>query len=81
MKIYSIKDQAVEAFAQPFFVKAQGVAVRMFMDETNNEQSQINKHPEDFELWYLGEFDDETGQITQPQIERIARATDFTNKG
>ena len=81
-KIYAIKDQAIEAFSQPFFVQAQGQAVRMFMDESKNEQSQINRHPEDFELWYIGEFDEQTGQITAAaNVERVARAIDFTNKG
>ena len=80
-KIYAIKDQAIEAFSQPFFVQAQGQAVRMFMDESKNEQSQINRHPADFELWYLGEFDEQTGTITgATNIERVARAIDFINK-
>ena len=80
-KIYAIKDQAIEAFSQPFFVQAQGQAVRMFMDESKNEQSQINRHPADFELWYLGEFDEQTGTITGAEnIERVARANDFINK-
>lgn len=80
-KIYAIKDQAIEAFSQPFFVQAQGQAVRMFMDESKNEQSQINRHPADFELWYLGEFDEQTGTITgAANIERVARAIDFINK-
>lgn len=78
MKIYAIKDQAIEAFGQPFFVQAQGMAVRMFMDETHNRESQISKHPEDFELWYLGEYEPTTGQVTNNQPERINRATDFT---
>lgn len=81
-KIYAIKDQAIEAFSQPFFVQAQGQAVRMFMDETKNEQSQLNKHPQDFELWYLGEFNEQDGVITAAtNIERVARAIDFMNKG
>ena len=80
MKIYVIKDNAVEAFGQPFFVKAQGMAVRMFMDESKNQESQINKHPEDFELWSIGEFDELTGHIIQNSIERVARAIDFANK-
>lgn len=80
-KIYAIKDQAIEAFSQPFFVQAQGQAVRMFMDESKNEQSQINRHPADFELWYLGDFDEQTGAITAAaNIERVARAIDFINK-
>lgn len=80
-KIYAIHDNAIEAFSQPFFVQAQGQAVRMFMDESRNEQSQLNKHPEDFALFYIGEFDERTGEITNNNTERVARAIDFVNKG
>ena len=78
MKIYAIKDNAIEAFGQPFFVKAQGQAVRMFKDEANNPESQIHKHAEDFELWHIGEFDEQTGTLsTTTNTERVARAIDF----
>ena len=39
-KIYAIKDQAIEAFSQPFFVQAQGQAVRMFM---RSEERRVGK--------------------------------------
>lgn len=80
MQIYAIKDKATEAFHNPFFVRARGIAMRMFMDETKNEQSQINKHPDDFELHYIGDFNDETGQIQQTNgTELIAKASDLIN--
>lgn len=78
MKIYAIKDVAIEAFGQPIFVRAQGQAVRSFMDECKNPESQLNKHPNDYELYYIGEYQDETGTIMGVTPERINRATDFT---
>lgn len=81
MKIYTIKDVASESFGQPIFVRAQGLAVRMFMDEARNEKSQINAHPADFELYYIGEYDDSTGTITPAtNIERVSRAIDFSQE-
>lgn len=78
MKIYAIKDIAIEAFGQPIFVRAQGQAVRSFMDECKNPESQLNKYPNDYELYYIGEYQDETGTIMGVTPERINRATDFT---
>ena len=81
MKMYAIYDRAIEAFGQPIFVKAQGQAIRSFMDECKNPESQFNKHPEDYELYYIGEFDETKGSITNNMnMERVARATDYTTK-
>lgn len=78
MKILcTIKDTAVEAFGPTFEVRATGEAMRMFKDEVNNEQSRINKHPQDFELYKVGMFDDQTGELTGMTPERIARAIDI----
>ena len=81
MKIYAIKDQAIEAFGQPFFVQAQGMAVRMFMDETRNRESQISKHPEDFELWYLGEYEPTTGLYRDWETDRKSTRLNSSHSG
>lgn len=63
MIVCSIKDRAADAFGRPFYVPAVGVAIRSFQDEVNRSdaESQIYQHPEDFDLFELGEFDDATG--------------------
>lgn len=76
MKIYAIRDNAIEAYGQPIFVRAQGQAVRSFIDECNNPESQLNKHPADYDLYYIGEYNDVTGELTPHGPERVARATD-----
>lgn len=78
MKIYAIHDRAIEAYGQPFFVKSQGQALRSFRDECENRESQFNKHPADYDLYLIGDYNDETGIITPQQPERVARATDYT---
>lgn len=80
-KIYAIYDHATEAFGQPFFTKSQGQAIRSFRDECENKESQFNKHAKDFDLFYLGEYNEDNGQITQTGAERVARATDFVITG
>lgn len=62
--IFSIRDKKMETFNRPFTMPAAGAAIRAFQDEVNNAGSEMNKHPEDYELYDIGTFDDELGQIT-----------------
>ena len=66
MVICSIRDSAADAYGRPFFLPSVGVAIRSFTDEVNRsaEDNQIYQHPEDFDLFELGEFDDATGRFT-----------------
>lgn len=57
----AIKDLAVGAFMAPGPQQSTGAAVRMFTDMINDPQSEISKHPEDYELYQLSPWDDETG--------------------
>lgn len=63
--IVSVKDRAAGAFGRPFFVPSVGLAIRSFVDEVNRsaDDNQMNRHPEDFDLFEIGSFDDETGII------------------
>lgn len=63
LKIFSIFDTKAEAFNTPFFFSFPGQATRAFEDLVNDPQSQISKHPEDYSLFELGEFDSTTGVI------------------
>ncbi len=59
----SVKDRAADAYGRPMFVPSVGVAIRSFSDEVNRKDSenQLFNHPDDFDLYELGEFDDNTG--------------------
>lgn len=63
--IVAVKDSAVGAFAKPVFFPSRGAAVRAFQDEVNRaaQDNQLYQHPEDFELFHLGEYDDELAQF------------------
>ena len=77
MVMVSIKDTAADAFGRPAFVASEGVAVRQFQDEVNrsSDDNQLYKHPDDFHLYYLGLFDDNSGKIELLETPKlIARA-------
>lgn len=62
-KIFSIRDSKGEIYGQPFFQKTAGEAERSFKSLVQDEKSMVSKYPEDFDLYYLGEYDDLTGKI------------------
>jgi len=71
--ICTVKDRAADAFGRPMFVPSTGVAIRSFSDEINrnNAENQLYNHPDDFDLYELGQFDDNTGLFNlheQPKL-------------
>lgn len=60
-KVLTIRDRAADVFSQPFFSQSIGAAIRGFGDEVKRDGSNINKHPEDYDLYHIADFDDETG--------------------
>lgn len=77
--IYAVKDLAVQAFGLPFFVRAKGEALRSFQDEVNSDKtkSAIAQHPEDYELYELGTYDEENSIIVYNGPVLISRALDL----
>ena len=63
LNICSVKDRAADAFGRPMFVPSTGVAIRSFSDELNRSDAdnQLYNHPDDFDLYEFGVFDDSTG--------------------
>nr|QJB19931.1 MAG: nonstructural protein [Microvirus sp.] len=77
--IYAVKDLAVQAYGDPFSVRAKGEAIRSFMDEANRTDgnSAIAKHPEDYELYHIANYDENLGEMIAVKSELIARAKDL----
>ena len=61
LKVYSIYDVKTEVYNQPFFMHRDAQATRSVVDLVSDPQSSVSKHPEDYILYRLGEFDDNTG--------------------
>ncbi|AXH74631.1 MAG: nonstructural protein [Microviridae sp.] len=68
MQVVSVLDVAAQAYGRPAFCAALGAATRSFVDEVNRAPTPGNdnvlfSHPEDFQLFHIGEFDDFNGQL------------------
>lgn len=62
-QIYTVYDEKAEAFLPPFFVPNRGIAIRAFSDCVNSKDHQFGKHPADYTLFYLGDWDDNTAEF------------------
>lgn len=77
MKVFAVRDGALSEFMNPFFCPSAGVALRAFSDECNNDTSPFHVHPEDYELFELGEFVTESGVFLTHEPRSICRAVSF----
>ncbi len=64
LKIFSIYDQKAKAYITPFFLPTAGMATRTFTDMINDPKCAFSKHPEDYTLFSLGQFNDLTAETT-----------------
>jgi len=69
----SVKDRAADAYGRPMFVPSSGVAIRSFSDEVNRaaDDNQLHNHPDDFDLYEFGVFDDNTGQFEIYELPKL----------
>lgn len=80
-KIFAIHDAAAEAYLTPFFLHSEGIAIRTFTDCVNDNDHAFGRHPKDYNLMCLGEYDDQTGTITNYQTQKpIGNGLSFVQK-
>lgn len=64
LKAYSIRDAKAEIYNLPFYKQTHGEAERDFRTLVNDEKSTVSKYSEDFDLFYIGDYDDNLGLFT-----------------
>ena len=72
--MYAIYDKAVKDYMRPFFFRADGEAIRAFIDDVNSPDSVMNKHPEDYTLFRVGRWYSFDGTLVPEEPVRLARA-------
>ena len=68
-RIYSLYDRKIQAFMDPMTATHEGTILRSLsyaLDDQAN-QSDIARSPEDFDLYFLGTMDQETGILMPPE--------------
>jgi hypothetical protein len=79
--VYSIYDEKVKTFANPFYKPTNPSAIRDFTDLAKDQNTTIGRHPEDYTLYQIGEYDDQTG-LMKPyeQLNNLGKATQYTEE-
>lgn len=72
----AVRDRAVDAFMLPICVHAIGQAIRSFTDEVNRPDSPMRAHPEDYDLYHIGIYDDATARLDPLDPRMIAVGKD-----
>lgn len=61
-KIFAVYDTKAQLYNAPFMLNTKGEAIRGFSDIAKDDNSQIGRHPEDYVLFELGEWNDLNAQ-------------------
>ncbi len=62
-KMFVIYDSKAEAYLQPWFLTTEGQAKRAMADCVNDKDHNFGRHPEDYTLFEIGEFNDQDARV------------------
>lgn len=82
LRIFAVRDSATQSFGTPMFMVANGQAVRSFSDEVNRQDkdNQLYSHPDDFELYVVGEYSTDDGSFETHEPVLLSRGKDVSTK-
>lgn len=58
---YSVYDRKTAAYHMPFYAPTDAAAARTLSDAVADPGSMLGRHPNDYVLYYVGDFDDQAG--------------------
>lgn len=78
-RIYTMRDAAVQGFERPVMFRTDAEAIRAVDQTLKTGNSHLNQSPADYSLWYVGEFDGETGEIKPVSPECVLTSQSMVN--
>ena len=74
----AVYDEAVGVYFQPWFARSRAEAVRSFVDAVNTPDHMFAKHPKDFSLHILAEWDENDGHFRPlPAFDNLGSALEY----
>lgn len=70
--IVSVFDKKTSLYHNPVTVRSIGDAIRDFETLKKNPDNRYGQHPEDYELYKIGEFNDDNGEIVTSKPMHLA---------
>lgn len=78
INMYAVRDDEM-GYMQPFVCPNHAMAIRMFAEEVNKQDSQMNKYKSHFSLCYIGKYDKNSGKIEATGPQEVIKATQCEN--
>lgn len=72
LKILAPFDKKTALYDRPFLVRHTGEAIREWEIVCKDQQTKYGKNPEDFDLYLVGQFDDESGEVIPAKPQHLA---------
>lgn len=76
-EIFSVYDNAVKRFMEPFDAPSVEYAIRSFVKSVNHPGHPFNEYPESYVLFHVGSFDQEKGVLIPCVPENLGLASNF----
>lgn len=78
-KVYVVRDAAAEATMRPVFFERDAVAMRSFTLQVASGDDQMSNSPEDFTLYRVGSYDDDSMVLVSEDPHRLLNGLEAIN--
>lgn len=75
LNAYCIYDTKAKGYLNPWFMPNDDMALRAFTDHSNDLNTPIGQHPEDYILYRIGTYDNDTAELTALSPVNLAKAS------
>lgn len=75
--MYSVHDKKAETWSFPFQSENNSTAMRDFETLVHDGRTIVGQHPEDFDLYFIGQFYLETGTVRSDMPVHLVNGADF----
>jgi len=74
LKVFSIRDNKLDTFTSLITHTHTGQAERTLMELARDKQTAIAKYPDDYTMYQIGEYDEQSGLMTSIQPVQVMSA-------
>lgn len=78
MNIYTILDTKSKGYGLPFYAKNDATVIRTIKNSMISQQSEYSMNPEDFILFKIGTYDQDSGVLEVTPHETVSKLIDIS---
>lgn len=75
LQILSVFDRKMNAYGDPFPAHTVAAAIRGFTDAVNDPKSPMHRHPEDYDLFHIAEYDTNNASFNTTRERNLSAAS------